>query len=359
MKFEQKYPDSNSLDRFEFEYSYVTRTPKLGFCRWCNSMTRWIDVLFTVPVCSEECGGEMWKNYRDDQKKNSTYDKLEQHFGQVKNEMVYIEDVQDAWKDILIVVRDQLDYFKQCIESIQEHSTKYNLLIWDNDSRPDTKEYIQNLMTRWHDEKPDDWTIEVVTSDKNVGFNEPNNALAEGATGEYMILINSDCKVFEGWDRAMLGFLQKNPDVKQVGFWGGHLDATGRGFGGENGHDIDYIPGWCFCISKDTYKEFGLFNKQLKFAYCEDTDLSLRLKEAGYKIYALYAPLVHHYQNKTIKVVEKEGEVDVRASFKHNHEYIKLRWAHYLENDRVMIHRQKDLSQKEGMDSNVVKTLNA
>ena len=133
MKFEQKYPDSNSLDRFEFEYSYVTRTPKLGFCRWCNAMTRWIDVLFAVPVCSEECGGEMWKHYRDD-KKNSTHDKLEQHFGQVKSEMIYIEDVQDSWKDILIVVRDQLSYFKQCIESIQKCTTKYNLLIWDNAS---------------------------------------------------------------------------------------------------------------------------------------------------------------------------------------------------------------------------------
>ena len=95
----------------------------------------------------------------------------------------------------------------------------------------------------------------------------------------------------------------------------------------------------------------------MKFAYCEDTDLSLRLKEAGHKIYALYAPLVHHYQNKTIKTVEKEGEVDVRASFEHNHEYIKLRWSHYLENDRVMLHRQEDLSLTEGTESDVIKTV--
>ena len=353
MKFEQKYPDSNSLDRFEFEYSFVTKTPKLGACRWGNSMTRWIDVLFATPVCSEECGGQMWAQYRDDQKVKSTYENFEDHFKQVRDEMLYVEDSRDAWKDILIVVRDQLEYFKQAIESIQEHTTKYNLLIWDNASGTETKEYIDELVNKWHKADDPNWNIEVVTCAKNAGFNEPNNALAECATGEYMILLNSDCKVFEGWDKAMLGFLQKNPETKQVGYWGGHLNADGRGFGGENGYDIDYVPGWCFCISKDTYQEFGLFNKQLKFAYCEDADLSLRLKEAGHRIYALYAPLVHHFQNKTIKTVEKEGEVDVRATFAHNHEYIKLRWAHYIEHDRVLLHRKP----LEGMESNVVETV--
>jgi GT2 family glycosyltransferase len=82
-----------------------------------------------------------------------------------------------------------------------------------------------------------------------------------------------------------------------------------------------------------------LFSKQLKFAYCEDADLCLRLKEAGHKIYALHAPLVHHHGNKTIKSVYDKGEVDVEASFEANHEYMKLRWKDYLKNDRVMVNR--------------------
>ena len=347
MKFEIKYPEAKASDRFEFEYSYVTRTPKLGFCRWCSAATKWIDVLFDQYVCSEECGGAMWKQYRADEDVKSPFETFEDHFQHVKEDMVWPERAENKWKDILIVVRDQLDYFKECIESIQEHSTLYNLLIWDNASGQDTKDYITALMRRHHEEQPEDWKIEVVNSKSNAGFIEPNNALAECATGDYIILINSDCKVFKGWDTAMLGFLQGNPEVKQVGYWGGHLSDEGRGFGGSNGWDIDYVPGWCFCISKETYEEFGLFNKQLHFAYCEDADLSLRLQEVGHKVYALYTPLVHHYQNKTIKTVEKEGEVDVRASFKHNHEYIKLRWSDYLKKNRVMVRKGKESSDDE------------
>jgi GT2 family glycosyltransferase len=141
----------------------------------------------------------------------------------------------------------------------------------------------------------------------------------------------------------MISFLKNNKDFAQVGYWGGHLDNTGRGFGGSNGHDIDYVPGWCFCISRDTYKEFGLFSDELKFAYFEDSDYSLRLKEAGKKIYALYAPLVHHYQNKTVKTVEKEGTVNLRESFEHNHNYVQIRWKDYLENNRVMAKKNKEV----------------
>jgi GT2 family glycosyltransferase len=115
------------------------------------------------------------------------------------------------------------------------------------------------------------------------------------------------------------------------------LDHEGRGFGGANGYDIDYVPGWCFCISRETYEQFGLFSNKLQFAYCEDSDYSLRLKEAGKKIYALYAPLVHHYQNKTVKDVEGEGQLDLRSSFDHNHAYVKERWKNYLENERVVL----------------------
>ena len=165
--------------------------------------------------------------------------------------------------------------------------------------------------------------------------------MAEIGTGDYIIPLNSDTKVFEQWDTAMLAHLQNNSNVKQVGYWGGHLGSDGRGFGGDNGANVDYIPGWCFCISRNTFNEFGLFNKQLRFAYCEDADLSLRLKEAGHDIYALHAPLVYHYQNKTINEVEKEGEIDIRSTFEHNHKYIQSRWQNYLENDRVLLKRKE------------------
>jgi len=337
MKFEQKYPTALSNERFEFEYSYVTKSPKLGQCRWCSSFTKWIDVLFQVNVCSEECNAEMWHRYRNDQKLNGTYKNFEDHFEQVKKELKLGEKATDDWKDILIVVHDQLDYIKDCVDSVQKYTKNYHLFIWDNASGKETQEYIQNLLLKYDPNKDKHYKLTTIRREKNVGFVVPNNEMIALGESPYIILLNSDTKVFENWDNTMIAFLKNNPEYAQVGYWGGHLNADGRGFGGANGERVDYIPGWCFCIPRETYDQFGLFDEHLKFAYCEDSDFSLRLKEGGKKIYSLYAPLVHHYQNKTVKQVEKEGELDLQATFDHNHSYFKNRWKEYLSKNRVLL----------------------
>lgn len=338
MKFQIKYPNAGSTDRFEFGNSFVTKMPHLGQCRHCDSMTRWIDVLFQVPVCSEECGTIMWDNYKADVQ-GDMHTPFEEYFFHVKEELKMAERCDPkASKDILLVVHNQLPYFKECIETIRAHTQNFHLYIWDNASRPDTAAYLAGLLNEYQTNPDPNWSIEVFTSDQNVGFIQPNNEMAGWGTSDYIILVNTDCKVFSMWDRALVGHLKEHPKVAQVGFWGGHLDEQGIGFGGSSGDYIDYVPGWCFCISRDTYEKYGLFNKQLTFAYAEDADFSLRLKEAGHEIYALYAPLLHHYQNKTIVEVANEGKIDVRASFEHNHEYVKVRWKDYIDHQRVLLH---------------------
>ena len=337
MKFEQKYPEANSNQKLDFEYSAVTKHPKLGQCRLCNSFTRWFDVLFQVHVCSEECNATLWSHYRDDKKNNGTYDNFEKHNCKVKEELKLGIGSKEIWKDIIIVVKDQLDYFKECINSIRNVTSNYHLYIWDNGSKQPTSNYIEQLVFSCNLEKNTDWLITTMRCENNVGFIHPNNEMASMTTSPYIILLNSDTKVFQNWDTTMINFLIQNEDVAQVGYWGGHLDHEGRGFGGANGYDIDYVPGWCFCISRDVYKRFGLFNDELKFAYCEDSDYSLRLKESGKKIYSLYSNLVTHYQNKTVKDIEKEGQINLRSSFDHNHAYIKEKWKNYLANYRSTI----------------------
>lgn len=330
MKFQIKYPNASSTDRFEFQHSFVAKMPHLEQCRWCHSMTRWMDILFQVPVCSEECNVAMWEKYKADEKFSPTQNKFEDFFGHVKEELEIAERCDPAVsKDILIVVHDQLSYFKECVESIMAHTQNYVLHIWDNASRLDTQQYINGLLDA-------DVSLTLHRSETNDGFIIPNNYMASACTGDYIILINSDCKVFPSWDRVMIGFLKEHPEVAQVGFWGGHLDAEGIGFGGANGGNIDYIPGWGFCISRATYEQYGLFDEEFVFAYSEDADLSLRLKESGHLIYSLYAPLVHHYQNKTIIEVANEGKIDVKFSFDHNLQLFRERWKDYLAHRRVL-----------------------
>jgi len=222
-------------------------------------------------------------------------------------------------KDIIIVVRDQLEYVKGCIESIQEHTKNYHLFIYDNGSLPPTRDYLKGL--------GDD--VSLCRDEKNQGFIYPNNFLVQQGNAPYIILINTDVLVAEGWDLVLTGFLEKHPEFAQVGFLGGFLDVNGKGIRGGYGSDVDYICGWGFCIPRAVYNDFGLFDDEnLKFAYCEDSDFSMRLREAGRKIYALRIPLAHHFGNKTVTEVMKEQSL--AGYLTDNHAYLKKRWKKFL-----------------------------
>lgn len=259
---------------------------------------------------------------------------------EILGELRVMAQAKDASKDILIVVHNQIEFVQNCVKSIRKATKNYRLLIWNNASDAETTSYLNSI------EGSD--TV-VHHSDENLGFGEPNNRLAVESTADYLILLNSDTQVFDGWDRAMIGHLQVNESCAQVGYLGCLLDDKGFGGRADWGSEIDYIAGFCCCISRETYRQFGLFDPAYRFAYCEDADLSLRLQAADRGIYALHLLLVHHFENQTIKSVVKEGKIDTMSTFLGNHDVLRTRWAKYLAHKRVDI--RKDSTHASGQDA--------
>lgn len=231
---------------------------------------------------------------------------------QIYSELICHSKYLAARKDILIVAHNQLEYLVRCVESVRRNTRDYKLWVWDNGSGEETSTWISSQSD-----------IESFRSQENLGFIVPNNRLAARCSSEYMILLNSDTEVVDGWDESMIAQIQQN-GFSQVGYLGGRLDSTGKGVEFAFGCDIDYVPGWCFCLPREVYLRHGLFDEvNLDFAYCEDSDLSLRITEAGGRIYSLHLGLVVHHENKTILEVSKTK--DCRASYENNHDYIRRR----------------------------------
>lgn len=234
---------------------------------------------------------------------------------EIKQELVTAAQYEVTEKDILIVVKDELKYVQYCIESVQENTKNYQLYIWDNASEKETKEYLESLRG-----------IHLHRNNTNQGFIVPNNRLAELGTSPYIILLNSDTAVEKDWDKALIAWLQQNPNVAIVGYAGSKLNSEFMGSGLAFGTQIDYVSGYCMCLRRETYKQFGLFDeKNLEFAYGEDADFSLRMKEAGKEIYALHLDYVHHFENKTADRVRKT--MDFSTFFTNNHNYLKRRYG--------------------------------
>lgn len=259
-----------------------------------------------------------------------TNHKFQNNIKNMKQELMAGFSCEDEMKDILIVVKDQYDYIKVCIESLYANTENFNLFLWDNNSDRETAEYLASVAKN-------NSNVYLHVSDRNEGFLEPNNRLIEKTTSPYIILLNSDTEVKKGWDKTMLGWLKTNTDTLAVGYGGCCLDENFKGGCVAFGNDIDYIAGWSVCISRDTYNKFGLFDElNLKFAYCEDADFSLRIKEAGYKIYALNLELIHHYENRTVKTVVQDEKFHqfFKQCFEENHSYMRNRWA----GKKIVIH---------------------
>ena len=244
----------------------------------------------------------------------------------LKRDLMCQEGCCDDWKDILIVTKDHLEWLQTCVESIFEHTDLFHLYIWDNASEDTT--YLDEISDRATARRK----VTIHRADKNYGFIEPNNRLSELGDSYYVILLNSDTEVYEGWDKAMLGSIQDQSDIKQVGYMGGLLDDAGRGIGAAFGDGVDYIMGWCMCLTRPILQQHTLFDENLKFAYGEDADLSLRLKEAGAAIHALHIQYVHHEGNITAREVEFPEGI-----FEANLAYIQRRWAKYLAEDRILL----------------------
>jgi GT2 family glycosyltransferase len=246
------------------------------------------------------------------------------NFEKIKQELLLIDDAKNIKKDIIIVVHNQYDFIKNCIESIYKNTKNFNLFIWNNASDCETSDYLEKISS-----KKDN--IRLYSSSENLGFIVPNNKMIQDTNSPYIILLNSDTEVRKNWDKVLIGFLENNHDVAIAGYDGGILDKNGLGIDKNYGYDIDYVCGYCMCLPRRTYLEFGLFDEEnINFAYCEDSDLSLRIREKNKKIYACYSTdLVVHYGNRTSLDLLSKDE-NFAEIVRKNLVYLQKRWNKYL-----------------------------
>lgn len=248
-----------------------------------------------------------------------------------QNELAVLDQYKPGHKDIIIVVKDQYDYIRKCVDSIFKYTEDFNLYIWDNGSQPQTASYLEELSKRKN--------IAVFRSPDNQGFLLPNNRMVEKSDSPYIILLNSDTEVKENWDKALIATLQTDANTAVSGYMGGVLNEQATPLSNNLGYQIDYVCGYCMCFSRATYRHYGLFDENLKFAYFEDSEFCIRLKEKGLKLYALHLDLVLHYENKTIQEVASDQNIQqfLAANFQHNQQYVLNKWKDYFAKRRVAL----------------------
>ncbi len=161
--------------------------------------------------------------------------------------------------------------------------------------------------------------VQVLANEDNVGFGAANNQAMERATGQFLLLLNSDAFPETGAIQAMMSHLQAHPATALVAprllnddgsvqasvhepptvarFWK-HTLGVSRFFP----QSLDeaallkrepFFKGACLLVRREAYEKVGGFDPDF-FFYMEEAEWQARLHAAGYDLDFLPAARVVH-----------------------------------------------------------------
>lgn len=240
-----------------------------------------------------------------------------------------------AKASVIIVNYNGEHLLPDCLESLRCQTFRdFDLIVVDNGST----DRSVTLVERDYPE------CQLLALDQNTGFARGNNLGIKASRGEYVVLINNDAAAAEGFLQALVSRAEEDSAIgmvapKILNFYdrtlidsvGGLLIspdgiAQGRGRGERDGGQYDglvevLMPSACAALyRRRMLDEIGLFPEDF-VSYCEDTDLGLRARWAGWRAVSTPDAVVYHKYSAT------EGEYSARKLFlvERNHFLVALR----------------------------------
>ncbi len=191
---------------------------------------------------------------------------------------------------VLIINYNTAQMVNRAVESIlKQTGVEVKVLVLDNNSQDNSVEVLQSFAN----------DIELVINKENVGFGKGVNTLFQQVTTPYIYLLNPDAWLKETNTLARLvDYMENNP---QYGIVTTALEDE-QGQKAFNPHgctyigeryikhplpelpgDISWVLGASLALPSDVFRQINGFDEDY-FVYCEDIDLSIRVRKAGYPI---------------------------------------------------------------------------
>lgn len=215
---------------------------------------------------------------------------------------------------IVILNWNGLDVLGPCLSRVVESTNNVDceILVYDNGS---TENGVKELVAKYPSAK-------LIASEFNYGFAGGNNRASQHVFGEYIVFLNNDTLPEDGWLIAMLSMAQSDSSIGLVGARimndNGTIQNAGAYFdpsintyvGPYRGYPKDYpgaqAPRECevyiacaVLIRRSLFDSVGGFDEGYFQGY-EDYDISLKIREAGYRVmYCPSAEVIHFAETST------------------------------------------------------------
>jgi GT2 family glycosyltransferase len=256
---------------------------------------------------------------------------------------------------VVIPVHNKFEVTYLCLCALQFafNDTSFEVIIVDDGSSDETVD-IEKFVGG----------IRVVKHKTAQGFVNSCNDGAGLARGEFIMFLNNDTEVTARWLDELLSVFRNFDNVGLVGSKlvypdgrlqeaGGIVWKSGNPWNvGRNGNAsdprynylrrVDYLSGAAIMLSRELWKKVGGFSPELAPAYFEDTDLAMKVRDAGY--FVIYAPTstVYHFEGQSAGTSTASG---MKRFQEVNRPKFKRKWPHIYGSHGVEGHlpdREKD-----------------
>ncbi|MBC7333927.1 MAG: glycosyltransferase family 2 protein [Actinobacteria bacterium] len=257
---------------------------------------------------------------------------------------------------IIIVSYNSLSFLKDAIGSILSHPPKasYEIIVVDNASTDGSAQFVKANFP----------AVRVITNERNFGFAKANNIAIRSSDCRFVLLMNSDCKVYEGSLDALLNFMEENPAVGVVGprivNSDGSIQLSCRRFPSmlnaglhslltdifpnnpfsrkykladverNKPFAVDWVSGSFMLIRRKALDEIGLLDERY-FMYAEDVDLCFRMWKNNWQVFYFPHASVLHYIGGSSK------EKEFVSCFRMQKSIFYFFWKHYKNSFKIIL----------------------
>jgi len=233
--------------------------------------------------------------------------------------------------DIVVCVHDALDDVRLCLESVERHRRKDNviLVLVDDGSGTETRDYLAGFSIGR------DW-VRLIRNDLAVGYSRAASQGVAASQGEFVIVLNSDTIVTDGWAEKLADALLS---TKGAGIVGPLSNAAGRQSipstkGSARQSAVNALPagltaddmnrhceawtvagllplvslvhGFCIGIHRAVLDRIGFFDvENFPRGYGEEDDFCLRAGAAGFGLVIATHTFVFHAKSKSFEDEER------------------------------------------------------
>lgn len=241
---------------------------------------------------------------------------------------------------VIVPIYGNIEYTLRCLASIASNQPQaaFEVIVVDDCSPDNSFEVLTKVQG-----------IRLLRNEQNQGFIRSCNIGAKTAKGQYLYFLNNDTEVTPGWLDELLCTFAEFPGT---GFAGSKLiypdgrlqeaggiiwqDGSAWNFGRfqdprfpvyNYAREVDYCSGASIMVPKSLFDELGGFDEHYLPAYCEDSDLALKIRDKGYRV--IYQPLstVIHYEGITSGT---DTTQDTKAYQVENSKKLFARWQQRL-----------------------------